>query len=220
MIPPSIQLKINRANEHRNTLIDKLTEYLDSPFYRLSIKRNPCDDTSVVCIFDVIHEPPLECGVILGDFLHNIRSALDYFACCLVEKNGGIVNDRTQFPIIDSTPPKPLYIACDAGPVEPKVLTFIDSLQPYHRGDNASSHPLSILNYLSNRDKHRLLQVAVVGAIGHGFRLVLPDGRTIDPEPSIGMAYNNAPIAIFRPNEAISSLFCGEVDMYAVCPPL
>lgn len=48
--------------------------------------------------FCVLEAPPLKWGVLIGDVVHNLRSALDHLAWQLVLRNGGESSWRTQFP--------------------------------------------------------------------------------------------------------------------------
>ena len=102
-------------------------------------------------------------GAILGDFLTNLRAALDYFAWQLVILSGGEPNRQTMFPIRtprkDGAPPKPVELAG----VRPDLLAEIEALQP-RTPDQLDDVPpenngLYILNELVNIDKHRLLLV-------------------------------------------------------------
>jgi hypothetical protein len=106
---------------------------------------------------DVIACPAEEWGIILGDAVHELRSALDQlmWGMCKPKERGR----RTQFPICLTerewiTDAPAMYWGASAGFV--KVL---DKLQPYHRGDmnTAREHPLAILQALSNLDKHRTI---------------------------------------------------------------
>src|SRR5439155_21053237 len=47
----------------------------------------------------IFEEPDPRWGLIAGDFVHNIRSALDYLAWQLVILNGKRPNSAVQFPI-------------------------------------------------------------------------------------------------------------------------
>jgi len=46
-------------------------------------------------------DPPAEWSAIIGDAVHNARSALDHLAFALVEANGGSADENTTFPITD-----------------------------------------------------------------------------------------------------------------------
>ena len=217
-IPLSVRLKFNRAQEHLDNLAGEIASYLDREPYKLVYNVQPSDQHLVLIEFHVVTKPDERLGIILGDYLHNLRSALDHLICRLVERTGGKVTQGTQFPIFDS-PPKdrrgqrsPLRIN---GGVDPNVLALVESLQPYTRGEGALSHPLSILRHLSNADKHQLLHVVHAGLIGHGCRLHLPNGTVLDPEPGIGAAHHETPIAAFRFPEPFDVALYGKVQVEA-----
>jgi hypothetical protein len=98
----------------------------------------------------------------IGDAVHNIRSALDYLVYELAPPK--VRRKRTtQFPIFltqaDFLGKSGAMIEGIAG----DERKLIESVQPY-RSDDPRTHPLAVLNRLSNRDKHRLL-VPVVAAM-------------------------------------------------------
>ena len=100
---------------------------------------------------------PHEWGAVIGDCLHNMRSALDHLVYALAGPAASSV--RTEFPIfIDrdkfrSSEPRVLRGVAEA------ALTIIKWVQPYRWGLRASAHPLWVLHELNNIDKHRLLHV-------------------------------------------------------------
>jgi hypothetical protein len=207
-IPFGIRLKLDRAHEHFLAVNEEIGRYLDSQPYKIVSNVQPSDQHLVLFEFHVISEPPLRFGVILGDYIQNIRTALDYLACELVIKNGGAVNVKTQFPILDCRPkdergqPKLPKIH---GGVAPNVLTIIESLQPYTRGKDALHHPLSILGHLSDIDKHRFLHTTVACIKNPHCFLTLSDGTKLGGESSVGVAYHETPIAAFKFPQPISS---------------
>lgn len=104
-------------------------------------------------------------GVILGDFLHNVRSALDHLVWQLVllseQQAPGV---QHQFPIALS---ERAYLASRgmrermlAG-VADEHRAVIDQVQPFRLGDEAKTHSLAYLSRLSNTDKHRILPIAM-----------------------------------------------------------
>ena len=113
-----------------------------------------------------------EWSPIIGDIVHNWRSALDHLAYQLVIKNGKTPCIRTQFPIFFKSPfDTSLYSkAKDAkkaleswnrqvNGMHPNDVEVIKRLQPYNGGHGADSHPLFTLSQLSNWDKHREYQL-------------------------------------------------------------
>lgn len=114
--------------------------------------------------FQVREAPPLRWGVMLGDCVHNLRSALDHLICQLTLLDGGTVEDcaRTQFPIASKCEEQFEAMADSRIPgLSPKHRAMVKLAQPYRAGDKAWKHPLAILAELSNADKHRLLNPAV-----------------------------------------------------------
>jgi len=112
-------------------------------------------------------------GILFGDALHNLRSALDHLVWQLVLLNGKTPSGANQFPICDtgatywsagwkdgkktrSTREWRLEGVSDAH----KAL--IDEMQPYRtRIPPGAVHVLSTLRDLSNHDKHRLVHLTV-----------------------------------------------------------
>jgi hypothetical protein len=107
-------------------------------------------------------------NVVLGDFVHNLRSSLDHLAYQLVLLNGRTPWPKIALPIYDARPghyssrwfgrrwkAKPLDIAKE---VSREALKIIESVQPY-----SGSHDgllLSAVRDLNNFDKHRELILA------------------------------------------------------------
>lgn len=114
---------------------------------------------------------PLEVSAIMGDVLHNARSALDHLAWQLVLFDGGTPDRHTAFPIHDSpTNDKgnPRQINLNPPISNPALLKALRDVQPFHDhqlyGHDAADHPLWTLRKLNDVDKHRLL-LAVVCAL-------------------------------------------------------
>jgi hypothetical protein len=106
-------------------------------------------------------ELPLRWGVILGSCVHNLRSALDHLICQVTLLNGGTMDDcaEAQFPIASGSEQQFESMADRRLPAcfSDKHRAMVKASQPYHAGDRAPNHPLSVLADLSNADKHRLL---------------------------------------------------------------
>lgn len=122
--------------------------------------------------------PPKEhiLSIIFGDFIHNLRCALNYIVTALVDRSpGAALGLKHQFPIFEHRDGylKRVGDAISAhsdGQLAGVVhgLQEIWDLQPFHRDpklahlvptgtDVIAAYPLFHLNRLSNADKHRLL---------------------------------------------------------------
>jgi hypothetical protein len=101
--------------------------------------------------------PPVVIGLVIGDVIHNLRTALDHLMCRLVEANGETPDSQTYFPIKTT---EPLYTRMrgKGGPVgvSDEVRRRLDSLAPYPGGEDA----LVDLHLLDIADKHNLLLTA------------------------------------------------------------
>lgn len=122
--------------------------------------------------------PPPFLGLLFGQFVHNLRCALDHAVYELIRCNPnlpkGALKDfirRCSFPICTdpahwTSNPECGGGALDvAGGVAPNALAAIKALQPFQMREGAEYHPLALLQSLDNRDKHRELNVAISAAL-------------------------------------------------------
>lgn len=106
----------------------------------------------------LLHPPPDEIGLILGDAVHNMRSALDYATCSLVEFGQQNVDlSRTQFPFGKLEQPLTATEKKNAslGDIAIQPLMMIEEAR------RCGGEALELLRLLSNQDKHRLLLATV-----------------------------------------------------------
>src|SRR5205809_8115032 len=89
-------LKLERAKEHINAFGEESVSYLNSQFCHLDFH----DDDEFRNVFLIIDkQPPIHLSTILGDCVHNIRSALDHLSWQLVLVNRQRPTTNTAFPI-------------------------------------------------------------------------------------------------------------------------
>lgn len=155
--------KLRRADLHLQELNAKIREYMDAGHASISESYDPGNYSFEVRIEAA--EPPnrLLWGVILGDVIHNLRSALDHLVWQLVLLGAERIPGRQhQFPIAlteaEYLGGRGLRERMLAGVAEDH-RAVIDRVQPFRLGDNASGHSLAHLKRLSNTDKHRVLPV-------------------------------------------------------------
>jgi hypothetical protein len=155
----SNRLKLDRASEHLARL-EVLTHAVSDMHREASDARRGLDVTNGV------YQGQLEqCSLVIGEILHNARSALDSLVFEIATKySPAPLTDSQeralQFPITDTAQdfksalsrgvlfsvPKP---ACDS----------IWNMQPCNSGSSSPARWLRILRDLSNRDKHRQVNV-------------------------------------------------------------
>jgi hypothetical protein len=213
----SAQLKLDRAEEHLHALDDEILAYLDSQPFKIVVNVQPSDPSTVLIEFHVTTQPPERLSVILGDCIHNLRSSLDHIACDLVTKAGGSC-DHTQFPIADSmldknaNPKQPLTVGAA---IDPQALAFIDALQPYHRGQDAPSHPLAIVRDLSNIDKHQTLHTTATYVTGTQVFMQFPDGILLGGQLTHRVARDQTVIGVFPLSEPFDPAANPDVEVSA-----
>jgi hypothetical protein len=146
-------------------------------------------------------------SLLLGDFVHNLRSSLDHLARALVIINGGTPVDQgrpgvkrtagplTAFPIRDIQPPKGGVTV--AGGVSAHALALIEKAQPYN-ASNLRGLPLLLLAELDNIDKHRALNVTSSAVVQSSVYLQFPgDDTVLGGQPHFGRYEDGADIAWF-----------------------
>lgn len=147
--------KYQRAQVHVHALNEALTAYYSASPWR---PEKAEDLPQGMVRIRLLQPPPDEIGLILGDLVHNMRSALDYATCSLVELGHHHVDlSRTQFPFGESgraltTKEKK---SAALGDMTIQALTALEEAR--HRGGK----DLNLLRLLSNQDKHRLLLATV-----------------------------------------------------------
>lgn len=166
-VPDDIRLKLDRAQEHLDAVDTEVRSAVES-YVPTGREQSNEADQSYSHIVENVPEVDRRWGVMLGDFLHNARSALDHLVAALVTSDRGSVHDRHQFPILGSPddwqrkvvdPP----LAKGRGMLDfvaPNVVAKIAALQPYNPATGRQS--LATLRQFSNTDKHRLIHGSVV----------------------------------------------------------
>lgn len=183
-----ILAKIERANEHRDSLDAYITEMfsIEANCPTIGVKFKPETGEHVVYVSrmpETMSTIVIRIGVLLGDVAHNLRSALDHLAFQLALRNNdghltAAQERRVQFPIEDE--PAAFERRC-AGPraagwiadVHPDDQAILKRFQVFNRIDGYLRepyiHPLGALRDLSNHDKHRLVTtVGAAPATAHG----------------------------------------------------
>jgi hypothetical protein len=157
-----VRAKLDRADTHLMALTSEISAYFDGE--ALTYRTDADYDAGSYSVRVTIKTPPpIQLGVICGDYIHCLRSALDHLICGAVPT----IAKRTSFPIHRD---KKLYFSeviapawkGDSGPLtgldpEGTLFAYIQASQPYKGTHGHTAHPLWILGELSNADKHRAI---------------------------------------------------------------
>ncbi|MDQ3963590.1 MAG: hypothetical protein M3277_06735 [Actinomycetota bacterium] len=174
-------LKLKRAEEHRKAFKAEVEEFFEGDPYAITLKRNPQTGKDRVLIEPKRPLPGVRWGTLVGDCVHNLRSALDQMVWVLTCANGNIPPNpvprgdkwrKIAFPIYEEPPFRDGFggeVPWEPG--KPKCLwgvnqafaTAFHQLQPYQHGTDTKRQALWVLNELWSIDKHRTINVVGVG---------------------------------------------------------
>jgi len=191
----SVDLKLGRAKDHFYSVTEEIHKFQTDPeSYRLTLERQP--NRGGVCKVTDVQMPPIKLGLLIGECVHQYRSALDHLLFQLVLANcrgrpSARAERRAEFPIFDSGPkfrgkrkrkgvPSTGSGRAKIQDIAPSAQAVIERLQPYHRRKNPRALSLRQLQELSNIDKHRLLHVTYSAFRGSTFDFQTRNVRAID----------------------------------------
>ncbi len=156
---------IGRAKEHAATLSEAIKTWRDKNPNPMRIEG---DDEGRVYTLHWMFDPPhaqRDWGCVLGDFVHNLRAALDHLIWQLVLHDHGNPGTSNEFPIFDDavnygrSSPRKLR-----GITNPAVLALVERYQPYNplpptvATANLIPHPLWVVHELDRLHKHQAIQ--------------------------------------------------------------
>jgi hypothetical protein len=192
----TIIAKLDRAHEHLESLDSAVWEFYKSRPYTFSSEFQHKEGNLHDWVFTihVRREIPLRISAILGDGIQNVRATLDYLAYQLAVSNVGLDGDLdgTEFPIFKDE--EKYHRVTNKGQpdrrsglykvrsIHPDAQTIIESLQPFHGGDNVL---MWHLQHLSVIDKHRHFHI-VSPPFGDWFAGT-PLGEGLSPKPIEGL---------------------------------
>ena len=170
-------LKVARAYEHIEDVKQLAQDWLGTDAYTVAREIDP-ETGHTVCKARIKGQPPVEIGLVVGDAVHNLRSALDHAVYALAERHLGPLpieaQERLAFPIVGNQNSKGQ--PADGSVIFQELLTgrrrlvellpdnvlrYIESIQPYRwEGEGFRHHWLWFVHDLDRIDKHRRIHVA------------------------------------------------------------
>ena len=153
----TIDWRIERANEHLATLNDVRNAFVNQKHRRI-VGHFERETSEYVFRFEG-ELPDPRIGLIVGEFGHHLRAALDNLVWQLVRLRGGSPTRRTEFPIYESRKRYRQGARLALRGVSADDRAAIDAVQPYNHGESAPESYLAHLAWLNNMDKHRFLHV-------------------------------------------------------------
>lgn len=156
-----VHLKINRANEHLETI---LTLLRGMAYGECKIIPEINEEFNCGVRRISLPKPPNSLSIVVGDFLFNIRSALDQLLWQLVLVNNRTPGKSNMFIIAETAELFAEQVKRGRlNGTSAQVQTLIEGLQPYNRGNGNES--LITLARLHNTDKHQTINLTT--AVAH-----------------------------------------------------
>lgn len=174
---PSIsgsRAKIGRAFHHFDILKKAVEAFFANKPYSLVIEPDAERSRQIIRLRDTRQAPVGEWALIIGDCVHNLRSALDYIAWELAGSDPA--DNMTLFPICDNSKSFEEARKRRLKRVPEEPLALIEGLQPYHAAD-PHKNVLWAVQTLDATDKHKLLTLTVALPTGGAIMLPTRGGR-------------------------------------------
>lgn len=151
-----IDLKFERARKLLLELNEEIRAHLEGgAFTAENVDRA---DGGVDTIVHIVKPAPASWSALMGDAIHNTRTALDHLAFALVSAAGGDT-DNAYFPITDEEGGWGRRARAALPGVSPEIRAQVRALKPWRNG-----HPsLYLLHQLDIGDKHHLI-IATAGS--------------------------------------------------------
>jgi hypothetical protein len=122
-----------------------------------------------------------EAALLMGDFIHNLRAALDHAVWAITPKHIQETKPtQVAFPLQSTEKGYKEWAKSRREWYGPTVFEVLKSYQPFNAVGTGKLHPLHILQFLSNTDKHQLLNIVANSQVDLG-------GVSIVPEPPGGV---------------------------------
>ena len=185
LVPASYDLKLDRAEKHLIELEDAIHRYVSRHAYEVSVgiegKETP------VHRFRFTEQPDPVVASIVGDFIYNVRSALDHLRAVLVPKNR---ERRGYFPIYFPGVWEPAVAGedtqrakersqwkTDTRGMKPEAIKILQQLQSEaDSGDWEKPSALTTINRIAVKDRHTRVPVVAASLLNPTGTCRAPDG--------------------------------------------
>jgi hypothetical protein len=170
----SAALKVDHADRHLEEVTAAIGEFLGSVDVGFEDVVDESTGEQIWRTTKTPPPPPPELSILVGDVLHDARSALDHVAWELVKRAGGEPDENSAFPIFTDEQRYKSAVGRRTHGMADDMVNAIERWQPW-RIANPPAAPLAWLQELSNIDKHRHLHLTVAAVIGTMFNPPLPE---------------------------------------------
>jgi hypothetical protein len=160
----SVQAKLQRAEEHSLAVRNDIKPWMATNPYKITREVN-ADATRYSLIAHLVgREPELQkWSLIVGDCLHNLRSALDHLVYTVAAHQSGKEpppDEKNLMFVIADTSKNFSDSSWRIQSLSQPVRKVIETVQPFNRRHSKLPPLLAVLRDLENTDKHKLLRLA------------------------------------------------------------
>ena len=169
-------LKVKRAQKHMVDINREVRRYAELQPYEFIRIREPDRNRRIQYRTRITQQPNPMLSLMIGDFVHNLRSALDHIIVACVPKR--YRSNATGYPVayqdLFAKEANGDFVVKDAEArenferairgLDPRARAFVILAQPYQWGAaEADSEILGIISRLDNADKHRKIATLTGG---------------------------------------------------------
>jgi hypothetical protein len=186
----AVRTKLARAREHFEDVNRTVKSFLGPDDYTQEVAEHEFLNGARHLIVRAKEPKAVDArlSLVVGDCLHNLRSALDHLVLQLAVRNGTIsgAENKTSFPVC-LTPAAFKDVMRKIAPyISAAALSEIENMQPYTVRDPRTNAPLGenaviwVLSQLDIIDKHRVILVPAPQIAAEGFLITGPRGEKFE----------------------------------------
>jgi hypothetical protein len=196
-------LKLLRAQEHLAILQTEVSAFFEHDPYRLVTEHN-VDATEHFAYLRLVGSSPFNrWGLIVGDIVHNLRSALDSAIYEIaVRESGSEVPPNAKvlmMPIFDSGPNYERSGRRRVETLSVEARALVEAIQPYRHPHGIHNSSLWALHEVDNADKHRILQViSTIPVVAELSVSGLVPDTDVTMEAHVGLIGDETPVVTAR----------------------
>ena len=166
----SVAMKLARAELQAQSLSDSVMKWVSENPITAECRLRDGRLGFQLILNEFREPPPLDTwGLVIGECVHNLRSALDNLAYALarLERDPPAFPGKIAFPIFTDEASYNAKGRRCINQLPQASVDLIERLQPFQRDGSpefgiAASDPLVVLQWLSNTDKHRVPSVVLI----------------------------------------------------------
>ncbi len=175
-----VSSKMHRAWDHIQEVDCIIQPWVNSNPWAISTERNSKGRPERL-VFRLNSQVPAKAGPVIGDAIHNIRSALDHLAAASAIRAGRSAKG-VYFPIVKDAAAIEAAIRDKLRKCPEAFRDFVADLKPYKGGNDA----LYVLHHLDIIDKHQVLSPIGAGSkvtidADQGFYGAIDFSKTTEP---------------------------------------